>query len=577
VPPEPLDLERELEERKQAQRVHDLYGQLRFSYADWHEQVRLTYLIYQGNWEMVWPDRRRDVALPKIANFVQIAADDRAKGVAAMRPSLICRPDKPGDRARAMADKRERIAADWFSRDRVWGAKTQEWALDAMGAGLTVSRVWTDFTKPKAERYPTFERIEPSRCLPDPVFTRGPLCDSMLVSYEEKIETLRKRYGVTLAGWSDPAGRHKRARVIEFADDEWYIVVAVAEQAGRSKRETLMAERHELGVCPFVIGARPTMGGGYRGEFYGSFGVLNFANRMRTLMLDDATQKVYPRKMYFDIENPEEEGPDALLEKQSPQGSFEYVQQPNQPFSNLQIMRDLLAEARAGVLLPPSRSGDPNESIISASGVTATQSQWIEDVRSIQRDLLAPMHEAALQVAAKLDIRWADATKAIGPGASNYTESYTPSKDVKGLNIEVRYGMGAGLDEINTNVMVLQQLGAGIIDERTAMELSPFVEDPQRVEKRKVKQSLRDASLAGLYQKAAEGLIPPAAIAEIERLLDEDDVPLSQAIAAVLPAAPLAPPEQATGPTPTPASPASPGLAGAGEALPPLDELLGVA
>jgi hypothetical protein len=190
----------------------------------------------------------------------------------------------------------------------------------------------------------------------------------------------------------------------------------------------------------------------------------------------------------------------------------------------------------------------------------------------------APIHAltpeeitAVLDIAAEGDIVWADVSKPIGGGS----EKYRPSHDVDGHVAEVRYGAASGLDEINQNVMVLQQLGARIIDRRTAMEMSPFVEDPQRVEKRMLKETMQDAMLAGLAMQAQQGAIDSFTLAMIDQAIESDEVSLSEAIAAFAPQAPLAPPAGAPGPPPE-----APGVAGAAEGpqesnMPPLAELLG--
>ena len=559
-----------LEERKSADRVLDEYGALRPSYQEWHREITDIYHVYAGEWDVVWPDKERSRALPKIPNFIQTAAEDRARTVAATKPSILCRPDKDGDRSKTMAEKRERIIGGWWAMNRMH-SKFPRWAMDAMSSGLTVCRVLPDFTKPKVERFPEYRRLEPAFCYPDPVFTVGPNVDSMVYAYEEKARTVGKRFGVAMSK-AMLESSHSTVRVIEYYDNEQVMaVVQSMPRAGQMiQHEVLMQENHELEICPVVIGTRATMDGVYRSEFMGGLGIMNFWNRMMTLTLDDAITKVYAAKTYYDIENPEEWGPDALLEKQTPQGSFEYVQPSNAPFTNIQLLHDLAGYARAGVLMPPSRSGDPNESIISAAGVTATQSQFLSDVSSIQSDIIAPMLEAANEIAMKGDEQWADVPKTIygeGKGTA-YKESYQPSKDINGCyRNQVVYGLMAAVDPINNSVMSMQQLGAGIIARRTAMENSPYITNSAREEKQRLKEAMQEAMIAGLQQEAAQGALTSQQLAEIDKLLSDDSVSLSDAIAQVTPAAALAPPQA---PPTNPGAAQAPGLAGAqeGQSLP---------
>jgi hypothetical protein len=165
------------------------------------------------------------------------------------------------------------------------------------------------------------------------------------------------------------------------------------------------------------------------------------------------------------------------------------------------------------------------------------------------------------------------------PGAMA-AETYS-AKDLKGAGkVQVRYGIGSGLDPINTNVMVLQQLGSRLIDRRTAMEQSPFIEDAQKVEKRILLENLDDALTAGVLSNAQQGLLSPTQLASIRRDAENEDDSLFDIVSRYAVIAPVAPP------TAPGATPEAPGLAGAAEGAPPqeaqpppppLNELLGIA
>jgi hypothetical protein len=245
------------------------------------------------------------------------------------------------------------------------------------------------------------------------------------------------------------------------------------------------------------------------------------------------------------------------------------VAQPNQPFSNFQIMREVSGSVRTSFLLPVSRSGDPNESIISAAGIGATQGQFNEDVRAIQRDALGPLVEAAFEVALALDEKmYGGTTKTIWSSkAGAYKETYVPNVDINGYRkVQVRYGAMSGLDEVNQGVMVMQQLGSNIISRTDAMELSPFVEDPQRTKKRQLQEALETAMVSSLQQQALQGLIPAANFAVLMQAVDSDEVTLPEAIVALIPPPPPVAPGQAPGaPATAPGAeqPQAPGVAGA--------------
>jgi len=574
-----------LSERQNADVVLDRYGALRSYYRDFQDELEQVYRVYRNEWSMLWPDGRAERMDPSVPNMVRLAADDRARSAAATPPSFMCHPDGPGDEARAKTDKMERIVSGWADNARIRGHTTKMWAYDAM-AGLTVCRVLPDFkqlTVDPAMAFPKIERLSPTLSYPDPVFAPGPFLDNFIYAYEDKLRTAEIRFGVQMPWNKDPNSVPDKVKIIEFYDDTYYYVVfeQVPQQHAqnfRSKRELVVAEKHRMGKCPVVISASATMDGTYSGEFISGLGVQAYWNRLMTLVMDDAVRKVYPERVTYNAMNPEDWGPDATIQLETQDGRYEYVQQGNQAFSNLQVLRDVGQSVRTSFIMPPSRTGDPNESIISAAGINASTTQFNEDVRSIQRDMLQPMLEAAFELACAAEENWTpDVRKSVWAGEGRgYRETYVPAKDINGYRrVQVRYGAASGLDEINQNVMVLQQLGARIIDRRTAMEMSPFVEDAQRVEKRMLKETMQDAMLAGLAQQAQQGLIDPFALAMIDQAVESDEVSLSEAIAAFAPQAPLAPPATAPG-----APPEAPGIAGAAEGpqesnMPPLAELIG--
>ena len=561
MPPNEKEVADDLYERQLADRVLDRFGSQRVRYQEFQDHISEVYSVYRNDWSMTWPDGRTERVDPSVPNLVRVAAEDRARAAASTPPSIVCTPDGPGDEAREYADKMERIASGWLARNTIRGHTTQMWAHDAMSSGLTACKVMPDFTKPVGERYPIFTRLEPALSYPDPVFTAGPFVESFIYSYEAPRREIEWRYGVTLA-WPTTKGSDTKIQVIEYHDEEWSMIVVQQTTGAQNqrKRETIMQERHGLGRCPVVIGSRPTMDGTYSGEFIGGLGVLDYWNKLMTLVMDDAVRKVYPERVTYNVLNPNDYGPDANIELETPDGKYEYVQQGNQAFSNLQILRDVNQSVRSSFLISAARSGDPNESIISAAGVGAVDGQRTEDVRSIQRDILAPMLTAAIEVARLGDVKWANTSKPVSPFGTR--EMYKPGDDiVESPAVEVRYGAASGLDEINQNVMVLQQLGARIIDRRTAMEMSPFVEDPQRVEKRMLQETMQDAMLAGLAAQAQQGAIDPVRLALITQAVESDEVTLSEAIAALAPQAPLAAPQQ----TSPGAPPEAPGIAGAAE------------
>lgn len=551
------------------------------SYNEWHNELRTTYERYGGLWPTHYPDGKSGLAEPIVPDFIRLAVEARSRGVGASKPAIVCRPPKLGDAPKAAADKRERILGATWDQTRVMQT-IPRWAFDAMMTGVTACKVWPDFTKPKVDRFSDYKRVEPMHLFPDPIFTAGPWLDSCVVSYMENIRTIEARYGIKLATRKP----NDQPRVIEYYDPRQVIVIAEYTNSSYQKAHTVLVDvQHTCEHTPIVIGTRATADGLYHGEFDNARGILVHWNRLETLSLDEAIQAVYPEKVVFDVEDDEESGPGATHRLEDARGRYEYVQRPNQPFTNMQKSRDYAGFVRAATIFPPSLSGDPNESVISAAGINASAAQHLQDIAAIQTDILAPMLQAANELALQQDVKYSgDVTKTIYGGTSKHRETYNPVKDIgDDYRNEVVYGALSGLDPVNRGVMANQNWaqGNGLWSKEMALEMDPNIQDPQRVMKQQMVEKLTDAALAGLQQAASQGQLPAEVWAKIMRAIKEDDYSLEKAIEEFMVTVPLAEPV-GQAPAANPANAGSPGIAGAAEGgpqptnMPPLQELLGV-
>ena len=559
-----------------------MYSGRRATYSQWQAQTDRMDRLLANEWSVVWPDKVRTFGEPHVPNVPLIAVEDRARLVAAGNPSILCRPENLKESEKRASEKRERILGGYWEGSRVRRTINQ-WAFDAMVAGLDVCKVLPNFSLPRSERFPIYTRIDPRMCYPSPMFTDGPYVDDMLIAYEESWRTIAKRFDaeveiVKMLG-NDSRSKQEKVTVLEYYDDEVICAVAKYTRSGTNQSTwTWLLEpmKHNLKHAPIVIGVRPTPGGIYHGDFPSVLGALRTWNRMVAMSVDSAIDRVYPMFAHYDVANPQDRGPDADLELETGDARAEFVAPAGEPFSNVQLVKQMADAVRAGALLPPARTGDPNESIISAAGISAANSQMADHVRSLQRDVLAPMLECANELALEVDEKHCNVRKTINGYARGraYSEDYKPSEDIAGrYRNKVIYGLGAGLDEVNTNQLVLQQLGGGLIAQSTGREQSPFVENPQDEEKKIAMETLHAALLAGIYAQAQQGVLPAQTIAGLMEDFEKPNTSLHDAVARNVIAAPLAPPTAPAG-----APPAAAGVAGAEQPTnfqgPPLEELL---
>ncbi len=562
----------DLANRQLADQVFDRWGSTRVFYNDWQDNFDNLARIARNEFVMEWPDGRREQVDPAVPNMVDIASKDRAAVIASTVPQVLCQPEGPGDEAREKADKLERIVGGFLNMNRVTSMQW-DWGFDAMAGGLTVCKVMPDLMKPVSERFPVFTRLRPQLSYPEPIFTRGPGVQSFMYAYEEYRSVVENDYGVTL-GWgrSDKPNTDK-VRVIERYDDTY--VQIVAQSIGRTQgiaTDLITQFKHKLGCTPIAIGTASNIHGTYSGEFDAGLGILESWHRMTTMMLDDAARKTYAEKIVYNVVNPGDSGPDAQIELEDQNGRYEYVNQPNEPYSNLQLLNGLQNAVRAAYLMPLARSGNPDESIISAAGINASQTQFNTAVQTTQRLILGPMLEQAIELALKGEETWSPNAKknVYGGEGRGYRETYTPSKDIKGYrNVRIAYGPMGGLDPINQAVLMQQFHGSGGLSTRRMLELNPMIEDPQREEKQMLKEQLQQVSIAALQQRVMQGTLDPVYLSYVEEAVKSDEVSLSEAIMALIPPAPPvpvgsppAPPGQGSPPA-LPGGQQAPGIPGA--------------
>lgn len=94
---------------------------------------------------------------------------------------------------------------------------------------------------------------------------------------------------------------------------------------------------------------------------------------------------------------------------------------------------------------------------------------------------------------------------------------------------EVNYPV-AGADLNALVVGVGQRIGLGTMSKRTAAELDPLIDDPEKEQDRIVAESLDMAMLASIQNAAAQGGLPPEVVARVGELVKGGGVDLAKAL-----------------------------------------------
>jgi hypothetical protein len=144
--------------------------------------------------------------------------------------------------------------------------------------------------------------------------------------------------------------------------------------------------------------------------------------------------------------------------------------------------------------------------------------------------LLGDLRQQIHRVGFQLDERYLDREKPLYRPVGNQA-TYRPTKDIDGRHeIEIVYGVGAGLDRLNADVRLLQFRGAGIVSDETVRANVEFLTDPQaepdRIEREEVARAIRQRFLT-------DPNISFDFIAEVLTLQRRDGLSLVDAVAKV--------------------------------------------
>ena len=285
--------------------------------------------------------------------------------------------------------------------------------------------------------------------------------------------------------------------------------------------------KNPTGRCMTVATARPTVDGRVRGAFDDLIWVQLAKHEAQILMIEAAADAVEaPLALPMDVGDVPM-GPKAILRSNTPEKIGRVpINVPSEAFGVIQHLKD---EMSAGAIVPEAMSGAIDASVITGKGLqelTAGYSQQIAWAQSV----LTGHYEQVAKVALAVDeALWPDEKKAIEGyhEGSQYSLTYTPSKDIKGYSaVDVSYGTSTGLDPNRHLIYVLQQLGSGMMSKDTAIREMPGELNADQELSKIQREQARDALMQSIGamaqaipQMALEGGDPGPIVAKMAALV----------------------------------------------------------
>jgi hypothetical protein len=453
-----------------------------------------------------------------VANFIDIVARDLSEVMAPL-PAINCSAaNQVSDRARTFADKRTRIATNYFSNSDLQVQMYQ-------GADQYITFGFVPFIVELDEEagLPRIRIESPIGAYPE--FDRYGRCIAFAKKYSLTLAELVSQYPefeIQLLG-ADRYEQNLDARIdlIRYYDKEQSTIFIPSRN-----NLVLSQAKNPLGKMQVVIAKRPSVDGEMRGQFDDVLGIQLLRNRFALLAMEAAEKSVQaPIVVPGDVQELQLGG-DAIIRTNSPAGVRRVdLNIPPGAFTEQQV---LLNELRTGTRYPESRTGNIDASIITGQGVQALMGGFDTQVKSAQA-IFASVLKDVISVCFEMDEKLFNFTKTIRgvDAGSPYSLEYTPSKDIKAdYTADVRYGMLAGLNPAQGLIFMLQALGGKLISKDMAMRELPFginvTQEQEKIEIEDMRTALIGAMQAysqAIPQMAIQGQDPTQIVKKIAEVI----------------------------------------------------------
>jgi hypothetical protein len=438
-----------------------------------------------------------------VANFIDIVARDLSEVMAPL-PAVNCSAaNQVSDRARTFADKRTRIATNYFSNSDLQVQMYQ-------GADQYITFGFVPFIVELDEDagLPRIRIESPIGAYPE--FDRYGRCIAFAKKYSLTLAELVSQYPefeIQLLG-PERYEQNLDARIdlIRYYDKDQSTIFIPSRN-----NLVLSQAKNPLGKMQVVIAKRPSVDGEMRGQFDDVLGIQLLRNRFALLAMEAAEKSVQaPIVVPGDVQELQLGG-DAIIRTNTPAGVRRVdLNIPAGAFTEQQV---LLNELRTGTRYPESRTGNIDASIITGQGVQALMGGFDTQVKSAQA-IFASALKDVISICFEMDEKLFNSAKTIRgvDAGSPYSLEYTPSKDIKNdYSADVRYGMLAGLNPAQGLIFMLQALGGKLISKDMAMRELPFgINVTQEQEKIEI-EDMRTALISSM--QAYSQAIPQMAVA----------------------------------------------------------------
>ena len=451
--------------------------------------------VRKGNISQVYPDFFPEgVDANVVANFIDIVARDLSEVMAPL-PAVNCSAaNAVNDRARNFADKRTRIASNYFQNSDLSVQMYQ-------GADWYITYGFVPFVIELDDeaKLPRIRLENPIGSYPE--FDRYGRCIAFAKRYSLTLGELVSQFpeydNILLGPLGYKQDLNGVIEMIRYYDKDQSVVYVPARD-----NLILSKAKNPIGKIMIVVARKPSIDSELRGQFDDVLGIQLLRNRFALLAMEAAEKSVQaPIVLPQDVQELQLGG-DAVIRTANPAGVRRVeLTIPQGAFTEQTLLN---SELRVGTRYPESRTGNIDASIVTGQGVQALMGAFDTQVKSAQAIFAAALRDV-ISICFEIDeLIFSDEKTIRGvDSGSPYEITYKPSKDIKGdYSADVRYGMLAGLNPAQGLIFMLQALGGKLISKDMAMRELPFtVNVTQELEKIEI-EDMRTALLSGITAMA---------------------------------------------------------------------------
>lgn len=534
----------------------DLWSWATQHHADYKRRSRVSDLMVQGKWNVIWADLAVAEHDPLVENLYIEALEDKAAAAAAIAPFIEVAPTRGtrDDRAERDAQLRRRVFISMM-RDSLLEDKQQAFYFDWFQHGLCAVGPWCNWNKDP--RYPFLVRFDPRTVYPIAFDSNDQASQVLIIKYRRTADLqhdpVAAEYALPfLRQQVEAKGKKLPVAVQEvwyMDDQQWGLAYGVSQDMdaelfryvsplGHLSNPTAVwaiePHEHRMEGCPATVKVRRTPDGEIRGALDPMIPNLRVAQNVMARILEDLERNIYAPDLIEGVQNPEEWGPGALMIGTG-DGKMRY-ESARRP-ANMEALQQVAMQtgfARGAAAFPQQRSGEPGASIASAKAVTASMGSYSVQQGWSQRDI-ALFYRMALSRLANFDEQWCGGGRKEITGWDEgeiYTDKYDPAVFWKGdYRLEVGFH-NIGLDEANFIARLGVAKNMGGLARRTFMRKSGLVDNPLAEEREIALENVTDAFQALMFAQASSG--NPDPLIRFAKAIDGDQTTARQAAMSVI-------------------------------------------